>query len=191
MQKYLSGSLFLLFLFSTPVLAGGHTIAPTVSYLKWNTLDYSVQGEDFHMESTDNSYGVLYRYTFDSGLSIGPDLSFHVRDFVAQDSSFTGYANIRNIMGYVGYVFNREGRVQPYLEAGVGQTWISLHSGGGPNATLHGIDTTYGVGMNIKFSRRLGMRLDAKRINFDVEDKNNAAMEGDMNAISASLNITF
>jgi len=186
-------SFFILFTFGfKSVYAADNIISPTISHVSWDSAIYTVQGYDFRIQEDDNAGGVAYRYQFDSGFLAGVDAYYiNAFEFSAVDSSFGGHGNSTHVIASGGYTFNHTGQVQFFVEAGLGYGSISLHSGGGPNAKLNGLDQQYTLGMNYFFNHRLGLRTAIKRIDFDLDDDAGAKMDGELDLYSLSLNIRF
>lgn len=193
MKKRLLTWLLLLTFVPGTAFAGKNLILPSYYKSLWQETDFALQSKPVtRVEKDDSTPGISYRYMFDSGMVVGGDFIIGPRNFAAIDGSFSGYINEYYYAVIVGYVFNRDGRFQPYIEGGLNNTQLSLHSSnGGPNAALEGNSYAYGVGVNAQFGRVIGMRVGYQMRNIDSEDDNDSRIKTAVDAFSLSLIIKF
>jgi len=173
--------------------AGKNLIMPSYYKSVWGDTDFALQGKPVtKIEKDDMTPGIAYRYLFDSGLAVGGEFAYGPRDFTAIDNSFSGYLNEAYFAAIVGYVFRQHEVFQPYIEGGVNETQLSLHSGnGGPNAKLKGLGYVFGAGFNVQFSRVVGMRFGYQQKKIDVDDDTGSKIETNADVFMLSVLIRF
>ena len=183
---------FCLLLLAPELWAGSNIISPTVAHTKWLDREYTIQGTTLRMEDNVTAVGVSYRFLFDSGLAVGGDFLYSVdQDFRAASGGYTGYSTFWHLLANVSYTFNRQGQLQPFVEGGLGYSTLSLHSNGGPNASLEGLNLHGGAGLNYYVSDVIGFKFGAKVIDFDVRDGNGGRIDGRIAEYLFALNIRF
>ncbi len=149
--------------------AGENILVPMVGMVDWSsTQGHRVRGSDISFSSgSEGSAGFKYLYLFDFGLAVGGNLFTYTKEVreknLAEDSVF-----IHNHV-LLSYFFNQKGDLKPYVGVGTGYVFNRFRNGTLDLESSLGNSSELNLGFLWSFSRRVGLQLEYKYVNFNLK----------------------
>lgn len=167
-----------------------NVLGPKLSVIYWGNNVTTIADKRVEFAS-DNilALGFEENYLFKQNFSVGGEFMFHeldVKSFAGDHNTF-GNANVYHLNAILKYYFPINHQIKPFIGGGFGFNRFSVHSE--ENAILAGYNHQGNLGIDFKFSRRVGLMICYKRSYLSVNDDADNEMKSHNNEISMRLNL--
>lgn len=181
------------------VAAGEHVLIPKFGVVERDDhTNHRVDNNTFDFDDDRvASLGFTYLYRLDNGFAFGGEV-FGYENEIISTANNDGDARTGHIYGVVEKYFNPQGSVQPFLGVGLGLVSVGFDANVngdipddfGDQAT--GLSYELFAGAEFKLSGNIGLRLEYKYFDFEVDDDiddRNIEIESDGHAIFVGVTI--
>ncbi len=191
--------IFCLYGYGAAVQAGEHILIPKIGVVDRNdNINHSANNDSFDLDDElVASAGFTYLYRLDNGFAVGAEVFGYENDIVTTINN-NGDVTTSHVYGIVEKTFNIEGNVKPYVGAGLG--FVSMKFDGHINGEIDDDSNDFAAGLSyeifagteIKINDRVGVRVEYKYYDFDVDDDigdKNFNIESDGSAVFVGVAI--
>lgn len=165
-------------------------LTPKYGYIDWEKRTVNVAGTDIdYKRGSFQPIGVSYGYIFFDRLFVGGEFIFEDLDLTTGAYSNSNDINVYRLNAMVNYYYLTDEFFKPYIGVGYGYAEMGIHAA--QNAELRGYTAMGIVGLDMKFSRRLGLSLEYRRAYMSLDDPSNNQLKTLNNEFFVGLNIYF
>ena len=169
-------SFLAVFALPVSVHAGEVLLIPKLGYHQNDTTEFTI-GTNVITINDGGDAGVLGfegGYLFDFGLALTGEVLLYQLDVLNETAGPSrGEINVAAFTANATYHFNHDSIFQPLIGAGIGSQVASLENSNS-NVDMVGYRVQGKLGFLVKFSDKIGMEVEYKRVYFSLEDEDNS-----------------